>query len=128
MYCTNCGKENPQGARFCQNCGIDMTGQTPAKPVSVMITEKRFDLSQISAITAFYVILISVLSLIGSPFVGIIIIIISYFLSVYAIEHMTYKINGSVNWAFAIIMSFGIIGYVCYWIWFLTQRHRIIQT
>ena len=21
MFCTNCGKENPDGAKFCENCG-----------------------------------------------------------------------------------------------------------
>src|SRR5258708_30389240 len=25
MYCNNCGKNNPEGSKFCQHCGIKMT-------------------------------------------------------------------------------------------------------
>ena len=26
MYCPKCGKENPEGARFCMHCGADLSG------------------------------------------------------------------------------------------------------
>jgi len=120
MYCNNCGKEITPDATFCSSCGNSLTGK--------FVKEKTFDFSQLSALTIIYVIIISILAVIGSPLASIIGIIIGYFLSVYAINHMTYKINGSVNWAFAIIMSFGIIGYACYWIYFLTQRNKQCNT
>lgn len=30
MYCTNCGKEIPEGAKFCSGCGAPLVGATPA--------------------------------------------------------------------------------------------------
>ena len=26
MYCQKCGEENPEGAKFCMNCGADVSG------------------------------------------------------------------------------------------------------
>jgi pSer/pThr/pTyr-binding forkhead associated (FHA) protein len=28
-YCTNCGSSNPEGARFCSQCGTKLAGDTP---------------------------------------------------------------------------------------------------
>jgi uncharacterized membrane protein YvbJ len=131
MYCSNCGKENPENAKFCHNCGIDMTGQTSYKPVErssivpQLLQEKKFDLSQLSALTLIYCVGLGLLSIIGSFGIAIIGIIIWYFLAGHAINTMTYKVKGSVNWAFAIIFTFGIIGYFCYWIWFLNKRNAM---
>lgn len=30
MYCSRCGKKTPDGARFCSNCGADLSGQAGA--------------------------------------------------------------------------------------------------
>lgn len=38
MYCTNCGKENHDGAKFCANCGKPIT---PEKPVPVPTEEEK---------------------------------------------------------------------------------------
>src|SRR5947207_478072 len=27
MYCSNCGKNNPEGSKFCQHCGIKMNDE-----------------------------------------------------------------------------------------------------
>lgn len=32
-YCTNCGKQNPDDARFCSQCGARLAEQAPAAPV-----------------------------------------------------------------------------------------------
>jgi len=126
MYCSNCGKENSRTARFCYNCGIDMTGQPERSSiVPQLIRERKFDLSQLSALTIIYCAIVTVLSIIGSFGIAIIGIIIWYLLAGHAINTMTYKVNGSVNWAFAIIFSFGIIGYFCYWLWFLNKRNAL---
>jgi uncharacterized membrane protein YvbJ len=126
MYCQNCGKKNPDGAKFCYNCGIDLSGQ-PSAPKSIIVKEKKFDLSQLSLLTVIFVIVMSALALIGSFFTSVIILVVSYLLAVYAINNMTYKINASVNWAFAIIMSFGLIGYICYWVWYL-HRYNVLNS
>lgn len=36
MFCTNCGKQQPDGAKFCTNCGAPLAApdQTPAQPSS----------------------------------------------------------------------------------------------
>jgi hypothetical protein len=128
MYCSNCGKENPPEAKFCYNCGIDMTGQPAGKSVErssivpQLLREQKFDLSQLSALTLIYSALLAALSIIGSFGIAIIGIVIWYFLAGHAINTMTYKVKGSVNWAFFIIFTFGIIGYFCYWLWFLNKR------
>ena len=46
MYCTKCGKENPEGARFCENCGEPMrekffVPQEPAAEYESEVTDKR---------------------------------------------------------------------------------------
>ena len=28
MYCPNCGQENITGAKFCRNCGFNLTGES----------------------------------------------------------------------------------------------------
>lgn len=30
MYCPNCGKENPEGRRFCRSCGLSLQAIAPA--------------------------------------------------------------------------------------------------
>jgi zinc-ribbon domain len=30
MYCPSCGKENPEGRRFCRSCGLSLQAITPA--------------------------------------------------------------------------------------------------
>ncbi len=41
MHCTKCGRENNDGAKFCQNCGaaLQTTGQVSASPKAR--TDKR---------------------------------------------------------------------------------------
>lgn len=33
MYCTNCGKQLPEGAKCCPNCGSSQTNPQPQQPV-----------------------------------------------------------------------------------------------
>ena len=35
MYCTNCGKQQPDGSKFCNNCGTHLQTITPPTPVSI---------------------------------------------------------------------------------------------
>jgi len=106
-----------------------MTGQTAGKTVErssivpQLVKEQRFELSQLNALTLIYSAMLGLLSIIGSFGIAIIGIIIWYFLAGHAINTMTYKVKGSVNWAFAIIFTFGIIGYFFYWLWFLNKRN-----
>lgn len=120
MFCPKCGKETTPDMQFCGSCGHDLSG-------GIVKKEPKFDLSQLSALTVIYTVIMCALSIIGTVGIAIIAIIIWYFISVYAINNMTYKVNGSVNWAFAIIMTFGLIGYICYWIWFLNKRNSIVE-
>jgi uncharacterized membrane protein YvbJ len=122
MFCPNCGKETPPEMQFCGSCGYDITGTVKKEPKA-----QKFEFSQLSAITVIYTIIMCALSIIGTVGIGIIAIILWYFISVYAINNMTYKVKGSVNWAFAIIMTFGLIGYICYWIWFLNKRNSMVE-
>jgi len=32
MYCPNCGKEIPEGSRFCMHCGADLSGKVEISP------------------------------------------------------------------------------------------------
>lgn len=113
--------------KFCGSCGNDLISTPSSDKPIVVIKEQKFEFSQLSALTLVYVIVIAALSVIGSMGIAIIGIIIWYFLSVHAINTMTYKVKGSVNWAFAIIFTFGIIGYICYWIWYLNKRNSIVE-
>jgi hypothetical protein len=140
-FCSKCGNELSQGAEFCSKCGNHM-GSTPVEPKTVEQKveykpvaspkiepqkEQSFDISQLSALTLIYAVILGALSIIGSFGIAIIGILIWYFLAGHAINTMTYKVKGSVNWAFAIIFTFGIIGYVCYWIWYLNKKDHINQ-
>ena len=33
MYCNNCGKNNPEGSKFCQHCGIKLDKKRVITPV-----------------------------------------------------------------------------------------------
>lgn len=112
--------------RFCGFCGYDLIPASSDKPI-VVKKEQKFDYTQLKALTIIYVVILGALSIIGTWGIGIIAIVIWYFVSVYAINNMTYKVNGSVNWAFAIIMTFGLVGYICYWIWFLNKRNSMAE-
>jgi len=35
-YCTDCGRQNPDGARFCSNCGRRLPGERPAESTSTL--------------------------------------------------------------------------------------------
>ena len=35
-YCTECGHQNPHGARFCSNCGHRMPGERPGDSTSTL--------------------------------------------------------------------------------------------
>ena len=124
MFCPKCGKETDSAMKFCGSCGYDLNPSSTDKPVEV-IKEQKFEFSQLGALTIVCVILLSALSLIGTFGIAIIGMIIWYFLSVHAINTMTYKVKGSVDWAFAIIFTFGIIGYICYWIWYLNKKDNM---
>jgi hypothetical protein len=128
MFCQNCGKEITQDTRFCGYCGHDQSPSQPTPPTTVSKKEQKFEFSQLHPITLIYVGILSIFTVIGTFGIGLIGIAIWYFVSVYAINNMTYKVKGSVNWAFAIIMTFGIFGYICYWIWFLNRRNSMVDT
>lgn len=34
MYCANCGKDNPEGAKFCAGCGAPLAGAAPVTPAA----------------------------------------------------------------------------------------------
>lgn len=127
MFCQKCGKEVAPDTKFCGSCGHDMS-PAESTPPAIVKKEQTFSVSQLSPLTVIYVIVIGALSVIGSLGLGIIGLIIWYIASVYAINNMTYKVKGSVDWAFAIIMTFGLIGYICYWIWFLNKRNNMVES
>ena len=39
MFCSNCGKQNPDGVRFCSGCGSAMTAEAPVAPVQPVVQE-----------------------------------------------------------------------------------------
>ena len=57
MYCTKCGKEIADGARFCEHCGVPVGGRTPASrapadgriPASKAPADGRIPASGVSA-------------------------------------------------------------------------------
>lgn len=38
MYCRNCGKELPEGGKFCPSCGASQAASPPAKPAAPAVT------------------------------------------------------------------------------------------
>src|SRR5664279_3241 len=42
-FCTNCGANNAEGARFCPSCGQGQSGTAPAAPASIYIQPLPLD-------------------------------------------------------------------------------------
>ncbi|MDO5861998.1 MAG: zinc-ribbon domain-containing protein [Thermoplasmata archaeon] len=45
MYCTNCGREMPDGAKFCPECGSSATGggEAPTSTATALMVNKKSD-------------------------------------------------------------------------------------
>lgn len=132
MFCQKCGKEIASEMDFCGSCGASL--KTPQPIVTpIQTSTKEFAFSDLSGLTVGYSIIVGAIILIASTsaldaFVNVIILLISIFLGYYAAANFAPKINGSINWAFAIPYSFGIIGYACYWIYFLSKRSKMVTS
>jgi len=129
MFCQKCGKEATPEMEFCGSCGASLKNPQPiVTPIQTI--QKPFEFSDLSGITVGYSIIIAGFILIMSTsaidaFINVIVLVLSTFFGYYAAANFAPKINGSINWAFAIPYSFGIIGYICYWIYFLHKRSKM---
>jgi hypothetical protein len=52
VYCTQCGHTNPDGARFCSNCGTPLTGRVPPVTEEAGDSTSTMSLSAIEAAVA----------------------------------------------------------------------------
>lgn len=129
MFCQKCGKETTSEMEFCGSCGANLKSPQPVV-TPIQPPKKDFSFSDLSGLTIGYSVIVGAIILITSTsaldaFINVIVLLISIFLGYYAAANLAPKINGSINWAFAIPYSFGIIGYICYWIYFLYKRSNM---
>jgi hypothetical protein len=131
MFCQKCGKEASPEMEFCGSCGASLKTPTPSQPIAQLpVTPKAFEFSDLSGLTVGYSIVVAGFLLIMSTsaadaMVNVIVLVLSTFFGYYAAANFAPKIKGSINWAFAIPFSFGIIGYICYWIYYLNKRSNM---
>lgn len=131
MFCQKCGKEATPEMEFCGSCGANLKTPLPTV-VPIQTPQKEFSFSDLSGLTIGYSIIVSAIILIASTsaldaFINVIMIILSVFFGYYAAANFAPKIKGSINWAFAIPFSFGIIGYACYWIYYLNKKANMVN-
>ncbi len=71
MFCHNCGKEIPEGAQFCTNCGTPVGAPAPAsEPVVPVATAKKSKMNIIGIIAGAVVALAAFLPFVSVSFFG----------------------------------------------------------
>ena len=71
MFCQNCGKEIPEGAQFCPNCGAPVGAPAPAsEPVVPVVTKKKSKMNIIGIIAGAVIILATFLPFVSVSLLG----------------------------------------------------------
>jgi len=108
MFCSKCGAENPEGAKFCSKCGADLTAEAAPLKTGEKSSETSIGLARNIA---------GLLCYVGGWISGIVFLVIekrSKFVKFHAWQSiMTF---GVLNVIYLILFSIPIIGWVIGWI------------
>lgn len=116
MYCTHCGTQNPDEAKYCHHCGLGVFSGTPAAPVAYAGFWRRFvayilDRLFLAIPTAVLVIAFIVPSIIG---------IVS---GICHPGHLIYSIFTFIlGWIWMIVLI--VAGHLLYFVWFESSRYQ----